>query len=55
VIISQRVTNVIDCDEIIVLEAGKITARGDSQTVYQNFPILSPIGGYAIRRWPPCK
>lgn len=38
VIISQRVTNVIDCDEIIVLEAGKITARGDSQTVYQNSP-----------------
>lgn len=37
-IISQRVTNVIDCDEIIVLEAGKITARGDSQTVYQNSP-----------------
>ena len=38
VIISQRVTNVIDCDEIIVLEAGKITARGDSQTVYQTSP-----------------
>lgn len=38
VIISQRVTNVIDCDEIIVLEAGKITARGNSQTVYQNSP-----------------
>ena len=37
-IISQCVTNVIDCDEIIVLEAGKITARGDSQTVYQNSP-----------------
>ncbi|WP_125711011.1 ABC transporter ATP-binding protein [Lacticaseibacillus porcinae] len=38
VIISQRVTNVIDCDEIIVLEAGKITARGDSDTVYQTSP-----------------
>lgn len=38
VIISQRVTNVIDCDEIIVLEAGKIIARGDSQTVYQTSP-----------------
>lgn len=37
-IISQRVTNVIDCDEIIVLEAGKITAHGDSQTVYQQSP-----------------
>lgn len=30
-IISQRVTNVMDCDEIIVLEDGKLTARGTHQ------------------------
>lgn len=35
-IISQRVTNVMDCDEIIVLDAGKITARGDHDSMYQN-------------------
>ncbi len=29
IIISQRVTNVLDCDQIIVLENGKITASGN--------------------------
>lgn len=31
IIISQRVTNVLDCDQIIVLENGRITASGNHQ------------------------
>ncbi|CAJ1188557.1 putative ABC transporter ATP-binding protein [Companilactobacillus paralimentarius] len=34
-IISQRVTNVMNCDEIIVLEDGKLTAQGTHAELLQ--------------------
>ncbi len=35
IIISQRVTNVIDCDQIIVLEDGKLAAQGTHAQLLQ--------------------
>ena len=37
-IISQRVTNVMDCDQIIVLKDGKLTAQGTHQELLQKSP-----------------
>lgn len=37
-IISQRVTNVMDCDEIIVLKDGKLTAQGTHEELLRQSP-----------------
>lgn len=34
-IISQRISNLVDCDQIIVLEGGRITGQGTHQELIQ--------------------
>jgi ABC-type multidrug transport system fused ATPase/permease subunit len=36
IIISQRVTNVMACDQIIVLDAGRITAQGNHESLQRD-------------------
>ncbi|MFD1484872.1 ABC transporter ATP-binding protein [Lacticaseibacillus baoqingensis] len=43
IIISQRVTNVIACDQIIVLDAGKITAQGTHEELLTRSPFYQQL------------
>lgn len=43
VIISQRVTNIMHCDEILVLEAGRITAAGSHDALIKQSPFYAQL------------
>ncbi|MFD1429465.1 ABC transporter ATP-binding protein [Lacticaseibacillus mingshuiensis] len=43
VIISQRVTNVMDCDQIIVLDGGRIAARGTHDELLTRSPFYAQL------------
>lgn len=43
VIISQRVTNIMHCDEILVLEEGRITAAGSHEALVKQSPFYAQL------------
>lgn len=43
VIISQRVTNIMHCDEILVLEEGRITAAGSHDALIKQSPFYAQL------------
>lgn len=43
IMIAHRLTTLKECDEIILLEHGKITARGDYQTLLQTNPFFQEV------------